>query len=85
MLNGNGQNGAAASAAIVLRHLGYRIAGAANAARQDYAASLVMYAPGYRLEGLRLGHDVGSAIVGPLDGLSRADLHGGQLAVILGA
>jgi hypothetical protein len=85
VLNGNGRTGAAAGAAARLERLGYRIAGAANAARQNYAATLVMYAPGFRLEGLRLGHDVGSAIVGPLDGLSRADLHGGQLAVILGA
>jgi len=85
VLNGNGQNGAAASAAAVLRHLGYRIAGAANAARQDYGASLVMYRPGYRADGLRLARDLGVKIVGPLDGMRLGALRGGQLTVILGA
>jgi hypothetical protein len=85
VLNGNGRNGAAAGAAAALRHLGYRIAGAANAARQDYAASLVMYRPGYRADGLRLARDLGVKIVGPLDGMRLGALDGGQLTVILGA
>ena len=85
VLNGNGRTGAAAHAAAQLSRLGYRIAGAANAARQNYAATLVMYAPGFKREGVRLAHDLGTAVVGPLDGITRAALHGGQLAVILGA
>ena len=34
--------------------LGYKIAGTANAHRQDYATSVVMYRPGFRAEGIRL-------------------------------
>jgi hypothetical protein len=85
VLNGNGRNGAAAATAAALHRLGYRIAGAANAARQDYAASLVMYRPGYRADGLRLARDLGVKIVGPLDGMGVGALRGGQLTVILGA
>lgn len=84
VLNGNGRTGAAAQAAASLRHMGYQIAATANAARENYAASLVMYRPGYRPEGLRLAHDLGAAIVGPLDGMTPQALDGGQLAVILG-
>jgi LytR cell envelope-related transcriptional attenuator len=85
VLNGNGRNGAAAAAAVALHRLGYRIAGTANAARMDYAASLILYRPGYRAEGLRLARDLGVRIVGPLDGMRRGALRGGELAVILGA
>jgi uncharacterized iron-regulated membrane protein len=84
VLNGNGRNGAAAGAASTLRRLGYRIAATANAARQNYATSLVMYAPGYRLEGQRLARDLGVQVVGPLDGMRAGSLKGGELAVILG-
>jgi hypothetical protein len=85
VLNGNGKTGAAASAAGQLRRLGYLIAGTANATHQNYAASLVMYRPGFRAAALRLAHDLGVHIVGPLDGMRAAALDGGQLAVILGA
>lgn len=85
VLNGNGRNGAAHTAAMQLQALGYRIAGATNAKRQDYATTLVMYAPGYRPEALRLAHDLHVNVVGPLDGLSPKALDGGQLAVVLGA
>ena len=44
-----------------------------------------MYAPGFRADGVRLAHDLGARIVGPLDGVAHSSLHGGQLAVILGA
>ena len=43
-----------------------------------------MYRPGFRAEGLRLARDMHVKVVGPLDGLKRSALHGGQLAVILG-
>lgn len=85
VLNGNGRTGVAHEEATRLEHLGYRIAGAADARRHDYATSVVMYSPGYRPEGLRLARDLHVGVVGPLDGLSRSALQGGQLAVILGA
>ncbi len=85
VLNGNGRSGAAASAAGVLLRLGYRIAGTANAVRQDYATTLVMYRPGYRSDALRLAHDLGARAVDPLDGMRGAALRGGELTVILGA
>jgi hypothetical protein len=85
VLNGNGRAGVAHSEATKLQSLGYRIAGAANAKRQDYATTVDMDAPGYAPEGRRLAHDLGAKVVGPLDGLKPAALHGGQLAVILGA
>lgn len=85
VLNGNGRNGAASAAALRLRHLGYRIAAKGNAKRQDYATTVVLYRPGYAAEGDRLARDLGAKVVGPVDGITRAALHGGQLAVILGA
>ena len=48
-----------------LQHLGYKIAGTANARRQDYASSVVMYVAGFRAEGLRLGKDLGVKVVAP--------------------
>jgi LytR cell envelope-related transcriptional attenuator len=85
VLNGNGRSGVAHAAAVRLSSLGYRIAAAGNAKRQDYATTVVMYRPGYRGEGVRLAHDVHAKIVGPLDGLRPAALDGGELALILGA
>lgn len=85
VLNGNGENGAAHAAASKLSALGYKIAGAANAKRQDYATTVVMYRPGFAPEGRRLAQDIGAKVVGPLDGLKASALDGGQLAVVLGA
>jgi hypothetical protein len=85
VLNGNGRTGAAAAAATGLRRLGYRIAAVGNAARQNYPTTLVMYAPGFRAEGLRLARSLGVHVVGPLDGVRTSALAGGQLAVVLGA
>jgi hypothetical protein len=85
VFNGNGQAGAAGSEASRLSHLGYKIAGAANAGHQDYATSVVMYRNGYRAEGLRLAKDLGVKVVGPLDGIPASALHGGELAVVVGA
>jgi hypothetical protein len=85
VLNGNGRNGAAHSEAAKLQSLGYRVAGAADARRHDYATSVVMYRPGFRSEGVRLAHDLHVGVVGPLDGIRPSALLGGQLAVILGA
>jgi hypothetical protein len=41
--------------------------------------------PGFRTEGLRLAHDMGVKVVGPLDGIGSGALRGGELAVIVGA
>jgi hypothetical protein len=85
VLNGNGVNGAAGTAAGRLHRLGYKIAGTANAKRQDYATSVVMYKPGFRSDGLRLAKAIGVKVVGPLDGIPAGSLHGGEIAVIVGA
>lgn len=85
VLNGNGRNGAAHDEASRLQNLGYRIAGAADARRHDYATTVVMYKAGFRAEGLRLAHDLHVGAVGPLDGVGVGSLQGGQLAVIIGA
>ena len=85
VFNGNGRSGAAGTEADRLTGLGYRIAGATNAHRQDYATSVVMYRPGFRAEGLRLAKDLGVKVVGPLDGIGVSALDGGQLAVVVGA
>ncbi|HVW89985.1 MAG TPA: LytR C-terminal domain-containing protein [Gaiellaceae bacterium] len=85
VLNGNGRAGAASAEAATLHGLGYAIRGTANAKRQDYATTVVMYRKGYAGEGARLARDLHVKIVGPLDGLAPAALHGGQLAVVLGA
>src|SRR4051794_5797718 len=85
VLNGNGRQGAAAAGAARVHSLGYRIAGTANARRQDYAATVVMYRTGFRAEAMRLAKDLKVHVVGPLDGLAPAALNGGQLAIVLGA
>jgi LytR cell envelope-related transcriptional attenuator len=85
VFNGNGRAGAAGTAASTLHSLGYPIAGTANARRQDYATTVVMYRPGYRAEGLRLAHDLHAKVVAPLDGIHPGALGGGELAVVLGA
>ena len=84
VLNGNGRSGAAGNAAASLNALGYRIRGTANAKRQDYASSVVMYKRGWAGEGNRLAHDLHVKVVGPLDGITPSALHGSQLVVVLG-
>ena len=44
-----------------------------------------MYVPGFQAEGARLARDLHVKVVGPLDGMRPSALHGGQLAVVLGA
>ena len=48
---------------------GYRIVGAENAQRHDYAQSMVLYVPGWVKEARRLAHDTGIRLVAPVDGL----------------
>jgi LytR cell envelope-related transcriptional attenuator len=85
VLNGNGRNGAASGEAAKLGNLGYTVRATGNAKRQDYATTVVMYRRGYHAEGVRLAHDVHAKVVGPLDGMKPSELHGAQLAVVLGA
>jgi LytR cell envelope-related transcriptional attenuator len=84
VLNGNGVQGAAASEASRLEVYGYRIGGAQNATRHDYARSMVMYVPGWVKEARRLARESGIRLVAPIDGLRRAQLMGSKLVVILG-
>ena len=84
VLNGNGRQGAAADEAQKLQVLGYRIGAARNAERSDYAASFVMFRPGYRPEAVRLAHDIHVRLVTPLDGMLPSQLRGSQLVLILG-
>ena len=84
VLNGNGRHGAASSAAAKVRSHGYPIRALGNAQRMDYTRSIVMYRPGFEAEGRRLGRDLGIAIVGPLDGLRTAQLHGAKAVLVVG-
>ena len=84
VLNGNGRQGAAAAAASRVSGKGYRIGLVANAPSHDYAASLVMYRPGFKGEAQRLARDLGVRIVSPLDGVRPGQLHGAQAVLILG-
>lgn len=85
VLNGNGRAGAAHLESAQLHHLGYRIGGAANARRSDYATTVVMFRRGFVAEGHRLARDLHVSVVGPLDGMTTSQLHGAQLVVLLGA
>jgi len=85
VLNGNGRTGAAAAESARLHGLGYPVTATGNAPSSNYATTSVLYKPGFRGEAVRLEHDLGVHAVGPLDGLTPAALHGGKLAVILGA
>jgi LytR cell envelope-related transcriptional attenuator len=84
VLNGNGQDGAAGAEAKVLRAHGYPVENVGNAKRDDYAASIVMYRPGYAREAARLAHDVGITVVTALDGLLPSQLRAAKIAIIVG-
>lgn len=84
VLNGNGLTGAAGSEAARVKQLGYTVTRVGDAARMDYPASVVMYRPGFKPEGVRLARDLGIDVVGPLDGVRVRELRGAQAAVIVG-
>ena len=84
VLNGNGAQGAASTEAARLLRAGYRIGGAENALRHDYARSMVLYVPGWVKEAKRLARDTGIKLVAPIDGLTPAKLKASQAVVILG-
>jgi hypothetical protein len=83
ILNGNGRAGAAGDEAQIVKSMNYRVAGVGNAAR-SYGRSTVLYPPNGQREAHRLAKDLGIALVGPLDGMSKAKLHGATVALILG-
>lgn len=85
VFNGNGRAGAASAEATKLANLNYLVPGTGNAKRQDYATTVVMFKKGFQPEAVRLAHDLGVKIVGPLDGLAPSALRGAQLAIVLGA
>jgi hypothetical protein len=76
--------GAASSEASRLQVHGYRIGGAENAQRHDYARSMVMYVPGWVKEARRLARDTGIRLVAPIDGLGSGQLKGSKIVLILG-
>lgn len=84
VLNGNGIQGAAGAAATRLLHRGYRSATATDAPTHDYAASLVLYRPGWQREAQRLAHDARIRVVAPLDGRLPGGSGRDQLVLILG-
>ncbi len=84
VLNGNGRTGAASASAAQVQQRGYIVGGVGNARRSDFASSVVMYRAGFRQEAVRLGRDVKVRIVGPLDGITRRELLGAHLALIVG-
>ena len=84
VLNGNGVTGAAATEAARLQARGYPLPAAKDAARHDYARSMVLFRPGYSAEAHRLAHDAGIRLVSPVDGVGKAQLRGSPLVVILG-
>ena len=84
VLNGNGRQGAAATAAARVKGRGYRVGLVANAPSHDYPQTIVMYRRGFEGEGRRLARDLGVHVVGPLDGMRPGQLHGAQAVLILG-
>jgi hypothetical protein len=85
VLNGNGVTGAAAQAAVLVKARGYLIKDVGDAPHTGYPAWRVMYRPGFEAEARRFATDMSISQVGPLDGMTPAQLHGAQLGLILGA
>ena len=85
VLNGGGVAGAAGTAADRVRTLGYLIGGVGNAQTQGAKGTIVMYRDGYRAEAARLAQDVGTPLVGPLDGMKPSELMGAQLVLLIGS
>ena len=84
VLNGNGVTGAATTEAARLQSFGYVVPAARDAARHDYARTMVLFRPGYAAEARRLARDAGIRLVSTVDGIRRSQLRGSQLVVILG-
>jgi LytR cell envelope-related transcriptional attenuator len=85
VLNGNGVQGAAASAASLAQARGYPVLEIGNAPRTGYARTIVMYRPHFRAEALRFRRDLNLSVVAPLDGMTPRELKGAHLVEILGS
>ena len=84
VLNGNGIPGAAAVSADTAHSLHYVITATGNAPSTGFARSMVMFRPGLKTAAQRLAKDMGVKAVTPLDGITKGDLQGAQLALIIG-
>ena len=84
VLNGNGIPGAAAVSADRVHSLHYIITATGNAPRTDFQRSVVMFRPGFKAAAVRLAKDVKVKHVTPLDGITKRDLQGAQIALIIG-
>jgi hypothetical protein len=84
VLNGNGLPGAAAVSADRVHSLHYIITATGNAPRTDFPRSVVMYRPGFKPAAGRLAKDMHVKRVSPLDGVTKGDLQGAQVALIIG-
>lgn len=84
VLNGNGHAGAAAAAGDRVSAHGYLVGSVGNAARSNKGRTVVMYRPGYEVEGRRLARDLHVRIVSPLDGMRPSQLMGSHLVLLLG-
>ena len=84
ILNGNGIPGAAAVNADKAHSMHYLITATGNAPSTGFARSIVMFRPGFKPAAKRLAKDMGVKAVSPLDGVTKGDLQGAQLALIIG-
>jgi LytR cell envelope-related transcriptional attenuator len=84
VLNGNGIPGAAAVSADKAHSLRYIVTATGNAPSTGFARSMVMFRPGFKPAAKRLAKDMGVKAVTPLDGITKGDLQGAQLALIIG-
>jgi LytR cell envelope-related transcriptional attenuator len=84
VLNGGGREGAGAETADTVQARGYTVSSVGNAPR-SYPSSVVMFRKGYRPEAVRLAHDLRVGRVAPLSGITRANLLGAQLALVVGS
>jgi hypothetical protein len=84
ILNGNGIPGAAAVNADKAHSFHYVVTATGNAPSTDFARSMVMFRPGFKPAAQRLAKDMGVKAVTPLDGITKTDLQGAQLALIIG-
>ena len=84
VLNGNGIPGAAAVNADKAHSMHYIVTATGNAPSTGFARSIVMFRPGLKPAAQRLAKDMGVKAVTPLDGITKSDLQGAQLALIIG-
>ena len=84
VLNGNGIPGAAAVSSDRAHTLHYIVTATGNAPNTSFSRSVVMFRPGFRPAAVRLAKDMHVKHVTPLDGITKGDLQGAQLALIIG-